>query len=147
LILGAVGGGGYYIFKNMNKEDTPAQEGAAEVKAYTPADIETVRISEGITTNLAMSKGSSKSHMVQFNFSVGINKTVKKQSQAMIDLVTSKEDVIKHLAIDIISKKTPEEINNPNSRENFAKELLERLQNEFDTDLILDIYIFDWKVV
>jgi flagellar basal body-associated protein FliL len=150
--MGGVATLGYMLYKErglrVSENSQGGQtDGVSQNSSVGPADIETVKFKEPITTNLAISASSSKTHMIQFSFSVGVNKTVKKESAAMAALLQEKEDIVKRAAIDLISRKTPEQIETPEAKNIFAKELLDRLQNDFDTNLIVDIYVYEWKVV
>jgi flagellar basal body-associated protein FliL len=154
LLMGGMAVLGYLLFKEREFRiagggGTSQSENASQnpEASLGPADIETVRISDPITTNLAVSADSAKAHMIQFSFSVGVNKTVKKESSSTIALLKEKEDIVRRAAIDLISRRTMEQIETPESKNIFAQELLERLRTEFDTELIVDIYVYEWKVV
>jgi flagellar basal body-associated protein FliL len=154
LLIGGMAALGYLLFKERGFQTSegagsPQGENASQNSKTSLglADIETVKISDPITTNLAVSDNSAKTHMIQFSFSVGVNKTVKKESSLTIALLREKEDIIKHAAIDLVSRRTKEQIETPESKNNFAQELLERLRTEFCTELIVDIYVYEWKVV
>jgi flagellar basal body-associated protein FliL len=152
VLMGGVATLGYLLYKERgikiggNSEENSA-EGISQTSSVGPASIETVKFKDPITTNLAISANSSKTRMIQFSFSVGVNKTSKKESASMVALLQEKEDIIKRAAIDLISRRTPEQIETPEAKNVFAKELLERLQKEFETKLIVDIYVYEWKVV
>lgn len=145
VLIGGVATLGYVVMKKpADDKETLDVNNADELK---PKDINTIKFKDSITTNLERTETGKTNHMIQLNFSVGVDNTKKKDSKEISTLITEKEDIIKHNVISLISKRTYDDMMKSDAKEQFISELLQKLQEEFNTNLIVSIYINDWKVI
>ena len=139
LVLTAAAGLGVYFFirgsevRNEMKVDTPAT-----VQHLGEEEIYDINLNGPIRTNLAKSIDGS-SHVISIELSVGINNTVKRESIAMIDLITEKEQVVRNVALTVIRKKTIQELERPDGLEILERDILNRLQEQFNSNLIVRV--------
>ena len=60
--------------------------------------------------------------------------------------IKEKEPIIKDVVITVLSSKTPEEVLQPEAKEEIKKELLEKLNEVLGEDIVLGIYITQYIV-
>lgn len=145
VLIGGVATLGYVVMKKPGGDKETANVSNAD--ELNPKDINTIKFKDPITTNLERTETGKNSHMVQLNFSIGVDNTKKKDSKEISTLITEKEDIIKHNVISLISKRTYDDMMKSDAKEQFVSELLQKLQEEFNSNLIVSIYINDWKVI
>ncbi|MCL1936554.1 MAG: flagellar basal body-associated FliL family protein [Defluviitaleaceae bacterium] len=104
-------------------------------------DITFVPISHPINTNL-LPDSNGRDAVVTLFFSIGINNT-SENSGEMIRIISSAEPVIRNIGLSVIRDMTAFEVNSREGHLIISNEILRRLQQEFGTNLITNVYIMD----
>lgn len=100
-----------------------------------------VQLGSHISTNL-LTGPDGREFNVLLNFTIGVNNTAD-NSDEILSLVQSSESIIRHTALNVIRDMTGAEVNARGGDIIIANEILRRLQEEFRTNLITDIFIVD----
>lgn len=101
-----------------------------------------VPLDSAINTNLKTGT-DGVSHMASVSLSVGAIKTNKKESPKIIESLTLNADVVKDICLSAIRAKTFEELRRQDGQDVLRNEILIRLREEFQTNLIYTVYITD----
>ncbi len=145
LVLFAVGFG--FLYKAMTKANEGGEANLVIQKELPIEDITNFPIGEPIVTNLL--KGpDKKSHLIKVNVSLGINtsKDVSKEANKFIPTLEVQKSVIKDIIVGICLSKTYEELDATDGRSVLKDEILLKLQETFETDLIVDVYIDEYFI-
>lgn len=143
VLIGAVVGLTFFSIQNMNKNPAqdPERTVVEQVVRLTQNEIEDIDFSSAITTNLQ--KGSDGlDHQIRILLSIGVNKK-EKTSAEMITFLSGKEKIMRAMALEIIRLKTLQEMERPDGEEILKSEILVKLQEEFNTNLIVSVNIVD----
>ncbi len=140
LILFAVGF--TFLYKAMNKANEGGGNNIIVQQELSMEDIKNFSIGDPIVTNLLKGQ-DKKDHVVKIDVSLGINtsKDTSKESKELIATLEEQKPVIKDIIIGVCRSKTYEELNVTDARVVFKDEILLKLQETFDTNLIVDVYI------
>lgn len=140
LILFAVGF--TFLYKAMNKANEGGGNNIIVQQELSMEDIKNFSIGDPIVTNLLKGQ-DKKDHVVKIDVSLGINtsKDTSKESEELIATLEEQKPVIKDIIIGVCRSKTYEELNVTDARVVFKDEILLKLQETFDTNLIVDVYI------
>jgi flagellar basal body-associated protein FliL len=149
VLLGTTAGLAYLLYRNFSGQASAQDEQGApvDVESLKQEDIVTVPISDTITTNLAVGSDGESSHMAKLALAIGVDTTEKKESDTLVALLTEKEIVIKDLVIEILTSKTHDEFKRVDSRDVVREDILKALQDEFESNLIVTVYIYEWNVI
>ncbi|NLL69644.1 MAG: flagellar basal body-associated FliL family protein [Epulopiscium sp.] len=107
-------------------------------------DIKIIAIEEPITTNL-LSEDEKKQHIVRVTASIGIN-SESKQAKKTIQQVEEQNIAIRDIIIEILKTKTFEEMARPDAHQGLKEEILKELQENFQTNVICDVYLGEFFV-
>ncbi|MCL2699108.1 MAG: flagellar basal body-associated FliL family protein, partial [Defluviitaleaceae bacterium] len=77
--------------------------------------------------------------VISIELSIGINNTVRRESDTMIALITDKERIVRNVALGVIRRKTIQELERPDGLELLERDILSRLQDQFNTNLIVRV--------
>lgn len=148
VLLGVIVAIAFYVIKNINNANNLGEEDAADspkVVELQREQITSVPFSDSLSTNL-LSIGDGINHAIKITIGVGINNVDKKAADAFITTLTDNEIVVRDTVIDILHNKTNEELLKPDGMALLKAEILERLQEEFNTNLIVEVTIGEWYV-
>lgn len=92
-------------------------------------------------TLVILSSKDEPKDKLSFSIKVGFSLDSKnKASDSILEELSAKEDFINAKISTLVSKKYKEDILNSNSRENLSGEILAMMQEEFQTDAIVEVY-------
>lgn len=115
--------------ENVNKSDTEKNE-----------NIRLITYDESIYTELKIGD-DNENHVIRESFTLAVDISDKDKSDSLISELLNKDSVVNSIITDILKNKTFEELKNPDSEANLKKEVLESLRQEFNSDLIVDVYL------
>lgn len=143
VLLGTIVGLGIFTINSLKKSEEPnvKTEESTERKLLKKDELTVIELKEPINTNLPVGEDGKDTHVVRLNLSLAVNNTVKKESDSTIAIISGKEIIVRDLVLDILKRKTYEEIKKPDAREILKEEILQSLKDEFDTDLIVAVYV------
>ncbi|MDR1639574.1 MAG: flagellar basal body-associated FliL family protein [Clostridiales bacterium] len=143
ILLGSVGAVSFYAFKVFgNAQEPPPASAEAPPSKLSVEDIEKVNLSSPISTNLKVGT-DGMDHYVKINLSIGVNKTDKKESPKMIEMLGANEMVTRDIVLNILRSKAIEDLDKPEGQELMKNAIREALQLEFESTLIVQVYISD----
>lgn len=144
VLLVLIGVGFTLLYKNINKPSSTDPNVAVVQEELPISDIVNFSAGTPITTNLMQGEDAS-SHVIKVGVSLGINqsKDVAKEAEELILLLTSKNEVVKDIIIGICRSKTFEELNRSDVSSILKEEMLVKFKETFNTELIVDVYIYD----
>ncbi|MDR2899646.1 MAG: flagellar basal body-associated FliL family protein [Clostridiales bacterium] len=140
VLLAVIVGGTIYIVRVLSADgtETVIAEPVNEVKIL---DIEQVSLESPLNINLLDSPDGS-AHAVTINVSVGVDISSEEEDDvALVEKIRGSEDIIADVAISVIRTKTYEDIKTEGALDLIKQEILEKLQDEFKTNLICKVYI------
>lgn len=145
ILLGAIVTVGIFTFKLLNSDDegVPNRVYAKEVATLSVDQIDTIHITDAIATNLARGT-DGLDHIIKAEISIGIVNTDKKRSQAVKKSIEDNEVIVRDICIGILRSKTYQEASRPDGKDILSEEILEVLQQEFSTNLIVAVYFSDY---
>ncbi len=142
ILIGIIGFISFKAFSMLNA-DPAAEENATQQTSYVSiADIQTVPLSSPISTNLKTGP-SGLEYSIRVSVAIGVNTTDQENSPALITLLTEKEPIVRDICLSVITNMTYEELKAGDSQAILSKAILLRLQEEFETNLIYDVYVSD----
>ncbi len=127
-----------FRFLSVNKEAGDVQAKATAVK-LTAKEIDLVPLSSPINANL-LTGSDNVEHVIRVSITIGINNTEKKESPEIKALVEASQSIVNDLVLGVLKNKTYQELNRPNGRDVLKDEILQQLQIEFDSNLIVAVY-------
>jgi len=148
ILLGAVAFVSFYLFKTIGKNTSETANAASEANTATPVtkltvdQIEKVPLSSPISTNL-LTGDDGVEHYVKINLSIGVNNTDKKESPKMLTSLANNEMVVRDIILGILRNQTYEDLTLPEGQELLKDNIKSKLQDEFNSNLIVQVYISD----
>lgn len=140
-----------YTISLLNKTKAAVENGSSAqpqiMQEEVPIEDQTKHtIADVITTNLLPSEGELKGHMLIVQATIIMNKESKDYKKLKLEtLIPANEVIIKSIIIDVIRNKTYDEVQRPDSKQVISNEILEKLQNAFGTNAIIDVIFSDFK--
>jgi flagellar basal body-associated protein FliL len=138
VLLVAAGVGVFFFIRASNAQDQMEVEPPITAIQLDEEDIFDIPLGGAIRTNLARSLDGS-AHVISIELSIGINNTVRRESDAMIALVTDKERIVRNVALGVIRRRTIQELERPDGLELLERDILNKLQEQFNTNLIVRV--------
>lgn len=124
----------------IKKSEQPAETVVESTVDH--ADISLITIEDAIKTNLKTGT-DDENHVIQAKFSVGVDMSDKDNSQSVYDILTANTVVIQDVILNTVRNKTYEDLQKADAQEILREEILTRLQEEFNSNLIIRVYISD----
>jgi flagellar basal body-associated protein FliL len=144
LLLGTVGAVSFYVLNLVRSQpdpDAPSQI----ARGVTLDEIESISLGEFVT-NLAKTE-QNKDRLIRISLSLAYDKTDKKASEALVEKINQHHHIARSIALACILSSTYDELIIPDGLANLADKIRVRLQEEFESNLIVDVYIDDWLLV
>ncbi len=147
VLLGTVAAVSVYVLSLINEQNVAQEEGTdgvTSVKALTVDEKTLVLLGETITTNLLPDE-DGKVHIASIHVQVSIDNTTD-ESEAFITLFNANIAAARFIALDIISNRTADELNATDGKAYLSDLIKTRLQEEFNSMLIVDVTFYDWLI-
>lgn len=112
--------------------------------SVSPEEITTVSLSAPIQTNLRRGADNLE-RFIRLSLSIGIHNGQPGYDE-FISMLRAREDILRDISLGVIQGRTAEELQRPDGRDGLAQELLERFQNEFQTNLIVRVFVTEWAL-
>jgi len=143
LLLGAISAASFFFIKTMGKGDN-AEAASTEAPAVklTVDQIEKVPLSSPISTNLSAGRDGVE-HYVKINLAIGVNNTDKKESPKMVTSLQSNEMVVRDIILGVLRNQTYDVLTDTDGQELLKDSIKTQLQEEFNSNLIVQVYISD----
>ncbi len=142
VLIASAAGFAYFFLTSKNKEEENKIGEAAPMVKLKESEISDLNWADPIRTNLLTSADGSE-HVISLNISVGVNNTDKKGSPEIVSLLTQKEPIARSVALNVVRKKTYQELKRPDGQEILESDIATSLQEEFDSNLIVRVKISD----
>ena len=140
ILLGAVGFVAYNTLMISSAYTEPVRTIDSGAR-LTVDQIEKVPLSSPISTNLRRVDGVAQ--YVKIDLSIGVNNTDKRDSPRIVDSLNKNEMVTRDIVLSVLRSQTYQEISVPEGQELLKENIKRRLQEEYDTNLIVQVYISD----
>lgn len=144
LLIFTIVGLSVYAINFLGKESEALPEEPAVV-TFDQSTIDLIKMEDSMYTNLATG-ADGKEHVIRIKLSLAVDITDKKASAAFIELLNSRDVVIKDVVVGVLRSKTYEELSEANAtraQEVLREEILSNLQQEFNSNMIVTVYIDD----
>jgi flagellar basal body-associated protein FliL len=148
VLLGTVAAVSIYVLNLINTNNEAIADGSAAITEQKKIPIENmveVPLGDSFTTNLQPSADGSE-HNVRIRVNLRYDKTDEEAATAFGDLLAANMNMARYIALNCIADRTKEDINDSDRLAMLGDEIKEKLQIEFNTSLIQDVY-FDDKIV
>ena len=147
-LLGTVVGVTFYAF-NMVQQMEAAGQGLLDWDR-TPRElhideINRVMVGDAIITNLATDPGG-RSGTARIQVVVGYDNTQGRESDDMSQLIADNLSSIRMTALDAIQSRTYQDLIARDAMRNLGDEILERVKNDFRTNMIVEVRFYEWIV-
>ena len=109
---------------------------------WIPRDVYLFQLERQVATNLRVGN-SGRSHLASVSFSIGIDNT-RGDSEEIITLMTEKEAMVRDICLSTMRSMTYEELNRDDGMDVLREEILNRMRDEFRSNLIVSVTISDW---
>lgn len=142
VLAAAIAGSTFFIMTMVNKE--PAETVVAVEEA--PAKLKQIDLGDAILTNLSMEENNMQ-HFAKVQLSIGVDASDEEAVTAFEALVAEKSASIRSEIIDTIGEQTFSMLSNPpTGKVKLADELIPRLNQLLDTEMIKEIYYKEYFV-
>ncbi len=143
ILIGIIGFISFKAFSMLNADVDTTENTVEQQSNYVAiTDIQTVKLSTPISTNLKTGP-SGIEYNIRVSIAIGINMTDKENSANLVTLLTEKEPIVRDICLSVITNITYEELKSGDSQAILSKAILQRLQEEFETNLIYKVYVDD----
>ena len=146
-LIGVVIGVAFFIISSLNSDDTGVEVAPIHSNVLTPADITLIPIGAPIVTNLIPGV-DGRERMVSLSFSVAVNHREEDSDDGaaeLIALLDRTEAVVRSIGLDVVRERTFEELRSREAAALLSAQILTRIQDEFQTNLIVNIVIDDLR--
>jgi flagellar basal body-associated protein FliL len=147
-VLGTIVGVAIYAMswiQNMaNNPDSGDGTRAPAQIHLTPEDIGKISAGDSFTTNLSAPDGGESKHIAKIGVLIGYDKTQGKLSDELAAKLTAELDYIRTVVLSCIRNSTFEDLSQKDGSATLTGAILERLQDDFNTNMIVDVYISEW---
>ena len=141
VLLGVVAGFSVFVINgglNPSAQEQVTREQPVKVLGFD--DIVRVSLGEPITTNLAVGETGGK-HVARLGVLIAYDNTQGKVSTAFAELLDRNMEYARSLVLACIYASTYEELSGPDGMATLERTIKERLLDEFETSLIVDVNI------
>ena len=148
-LLGTVVAVTLYAFNMVqNMETMAAHDGGWDrsVRTLLPGEITYVMIGDPITTNLSTADGGARGNLARLQLTVGFDNTQGSESDDMATRLEEQAVSIRMMALDIVGNRTIDELSAQGARDVLAAEILEILQHDFRTNMIVSVGFYEWLI-
>ncbi len=136
ILLGAIVGGGVYAYNALSSAGEPQTE---EIEEIDKSQNVLIEIGDPIYTNLLVGE-DQKEHLAKVNLSLDI-RGGEDDSEKITASINGRIVVVRDIVNNVLRKKTYEELKKVDGVENFKDEILDKVRKEFNSNLILDVYV------
>lgn len=130
-----------FIVRSLNSDSSTVDPTPAAINVLTPADLEFISLHQPINTNL-LTGIDGRERVVSFNLTIAINKN-EDDSEEFITLLERSQPVVRDIALNVVREKTFEELRARDSTSLLSSEILMKLQEEYQSNLIVNVLITD----
>jgi len=147
VLLMVILGGGFIYVANLLRNSADAADNGGGSRNVTasqmdPRDIYLFPLERAVATNLRKS-ADGISHLANVSFSVGIDNT-QKESEETIALIQDKEPMVRDICLSTMRSMTYDELSREDGMDVLRYQVLNRLREDFQTNLIVSVSISDW---
>ncbi len=139
VLLGSIIGVFFMFRSYVNVTGTPDTENLTELNEVKYKDLTVVTI-PSISTNLATGSDNVP-HTAKIELAYTVV-TTEDESAELITLLAEKEKVIQSIVLETIKSKTYEEVMRTDAQKVLEDEILKKLQDTFETNLIYSVVIY-----
>lgn len=148
VLLGTVVGVSFYVMSLVKNQAaaTDVQSTSSNehvVKNLSQSEITKISLGDAIVTNLIDSPNGT-AHFAKMKVLVGYDNTVKTDSEAFATMLTNDLTFARSIALACIRNYTYEDLNASGGDAVLANDIKEKMQDQFNTTLIVDVYFDDW---
>ena len=140
VLIALVVGGGIFLITNMNSEPQAQGQIAMGGRPVDVANLEFVRISMPINTNL-LTGPDGNPRRVSFDFSIAVDASQGNASTEIIRLLREAEPITRTIAISILRDMTIDQVNSQGGEAQLRRAILDRVITEFGSNLIQDVHV------
>jgi flagellar basal body-associated protein FliL len=148
-LLGTIVGVTIFAFSVIRNFDATAQQPLdgfdRTPRQLLPGEIGRVTMGDPILTNAANENGGV-GRVVRIQFSVGFDNTQGSDSTEIETMLDDHMDYIRSMALASIRNRTLSELSDRDGMRLLGDEILETLQNDFRTNMIVAIYFNEWAL-
>ncbi len=143
ILIAIVGVISFKAFSMLNQEEGGADTEVVQQESYVPiANIETVALTSPISTNLKTGP-SGIEYSIRVSIAIGVDNTDPKASAELLATLSAKEPIVRDICLSVITNMTYEELKAGDAQAILSNAILQRLQEEFETTLIYEVYVSD----
>ncbi len=143
VLIGIIGVISFKAFSILNADPDATEQEPAPTSTYVPiANIETVALTNPISTNLKTGP-SGIDYSIRVSIAIGVDNTDPAASAEILGILGSKEPIVRDICLSVITNMTYEELKAGDAQAILSSAILQRLQEEFETTLIYEVYVSD----
>lgn len=144
VMIGAIATLAVFMMKRLNKMEAGSQ--STEISEENPAklspkDIKQFSLGDPITTNLL--KTDDVDHMIVVSLNIGIDYTNAKEADKLYAVLEESQEIARDIAISVIRNASYDLLIKKDGYDILKQSILQKLQDEFQTNLIVAVYMYD----
>lgn len=140
LILGVSVGFSVYTLTLFNNTKNQSAMTPIDPSALDPENITTYTVKDTFKTNLL--KGSdNKDHLISVDISFAVTNVDKEASDTLLATLEANEPMIKSNILTVIRNRTAEELSGSDAPDVLGGHILKKLQEVFNTNLIVEVFV------
>jgi flagellar basal body-associated protein FliL len=147
-MMGTIVGVSLYVLNLMNNqaEEIEGSRVPQTIKKLAMEEITSIIIVEDDVTNLQPGADGRDNHFVRLSIQVGIDNTEKRDSEAVIAQINWNLERARMVVKTIVYAKSRDDLRHEDSFLLLADEIKLALQETFESNLIVEVIIFDFLV-
>lgn len=143
VLIGVIGVVSFKAFSIIGSDETETENSATQQSGnVSKENITILDLTSPISTNLKTGP-SGIDYAIRVSIGIGINNTDPDAAAPIIELLSTKETMVRDICLSVITNMTYEELTAGDAQAILSKAILQRLQEEFETNLIYDVYVSD----
>jgi len=137
----------FNMVQNMETSTQHVEQGRDRTpRELTPEQITRVAIGDSIITNLATEGGSGFSGVARVQILVGYDNTQGSESVEIANRIDSQTTLIRTITLAALQERSYQELTTRGAMEALGADILERLQNDFNTNMIVEVSFYEWMI-
>ena len=142
VLLAVIIGVAVFAFRTLSAEKQEVPEINTTQNVSIKEAIE-IKFNESINVNLREGDDGRDDHIVRVNLSMYVDRS-NKDDEELIAKMQESDTIMKDATITVLSSKTIEELKDPDALEIIKQEILNRLQDEYQTNIIYKVLFNDF---
>jgi len=149
-LLGTVVGVTFYAFNMVQRMEAAAHQAELgwerEARVMHPDEINRIEVGDAIVTNLVSETGGTRG-TARIQVVVGYDNTMERESVEISEMLNEHIAYVRTVSLEAIQNSTYNELTARGAMAALAEEILYRLQNDFRSNMIVEVSFIEWIIM